>query len=242
MVTGVGLLAAMAYVYWSNPQWLWAGYDLRSFTLFERLLTEGRVLWFYLGLIVFPQLEHLGLYHDDIAISTGLFTPWTTLPALVGLAWLAFLSWWTRTRAPLVSFGIAWFLIGHAMESTVLPLEIAHEHRNYLPLLGILLAAAWVLLRALENKGARKTTGIALAIGAPIFLLSPHCVQTSSARRCGARRLRHNITANRPTPSIRRDLPWQGCRNRLLRNHQFMRSRGLTLNWPANPPCMSSPD
>lgn len=162
-LAGLVLLAGVTYAFSPAMQWLWAGYDLRAFSLIERLLTEGRVLWFYLALILFPRLEALGLYHDDIVISTGLFSPWTTLPALAGLAGLAWFAWRMRTRAPLVSFGLVWFLIGHAMESTVLPLEIAHEHRNYLPLLGILLAAGWVLIRALESTGARKTIGVALA-------------------------------------------------------------------------------
>lgn len=165
-LAGLGLLAAAGYMLSPTGQWLWAGYDIRSFSLGERLLTEGRVLWFYLGLILFPRLEALGLYHDDIAISTGLFAPWTTLPALAGLAGLVWLAWRTRTRAPLVSLGIAWFLIGHALESTFLPLEIAHEHRNYLPLLGVVLVAAWALLRAVESTGVRKTIGVALAITA----------------------------------------------------------------------------
>ena len=57
---------------------------------------------------------------------------------------------------PLVSFGIAWFLVGHGMESTFLPLEIVHEHRNYLPLFGILLAVVSVLVRTLEKSGPGK--------------------------------------------------------------------------------------
>jgi protein O-mannosyl-transferase len=163
---GLALLAVTVYMFSPGAQWLWAGYDLRSFSLVERLLTEGRVLWFYLSLILFPRLEDLGVYHDDIVISTGPLAPWTTLTALAGIAGLVWLVWRARERAPLVSFGIAWFLIGHAMESSILPLEIAHEHRNYLPLLGILLAAAWVLLRALERTGVRKTIGVALATAA----------------------------------------------------------------------------
>lgn len=163
--TGLALLAAIAYALSPRGQWLWGGYELRGFSLTERVLTEGRVLWFYLGLILFPRLEALGLYHDDMALSTDLFTPWTTLPALAGLVVLVWLVWRLRTRAPLVAFGIAWFLIGHGLESTALPLEIAHEHRNYLPLFGILLAAAWALTRALQSKGTRKTIGITLSVG-----------------------------------------------------------------------------
>lgn len=162
VLAGLFSLAGLAYVLSPSAQWLWSGYDLRAFSFVERLLTEGRVLWFYLGLIVAPRLEVLGLYHDDMVVSTALLSPWTTLPALLGLAGLVWLAWRVRTRAPLVAFGIAWFLIGHALESTVLPLEIAHEHRNYLPVLGVLLAGAWALLRALESKGETRTIGIAL--------------------------------------------------------------------------------
>lgn len=163
------LMAGLAYAFSPRSQWLWSGFDLRPFSLVERLLTEGRVLWFYLGLIVAPRMEALGLYHDDIAVSTDLFSPWTTLAALLGLASLVWLAWRVRKRAPLVAFGISWFLIGHALESTVLPLELAHEHRNYLPVLGILLAAGWALIRALECTGPRKTIGVALASTALIY-------------------------------------------------------------------------
>ncbi len=113
------------------------GYAVRPFTLTERVLTEGRVLWFYLGLFALPRIDAFGLYHDDIAISTGLLTPWTTLPALLGLAALTWLGFRLLRRAPLVGFGLLWFLTGHLMESTLIPLEIAHEHRNYLPLVGL---------------------------------------------------------------------------------------------------------
>lgn len=161
-VISAGIVAAAVYLLLPAGQWLWAGYEMRGFSLLERLLTEGRVLWFYLGLLLLPRLEAFGLYHDDIPLSTGIILPWTTLPAWLGLIGLAWLAWRARKRAPLLSFGIAWFLIGHGLESTVLPLEIAHEHRNYLPSLGIALIAAWALSRAVAQGGWRKTFGVAL--------------------------------------------------------------------------------
>lgn len=163
------IVAVLAYALSPRAQWLWAGYELRPFSLLERLMTEGRVLWFYLGLIFAPRMEALGLYHDDIALSTGLATPWTTLPALVGLIGLIWLAWQQRKRAPLVALGISWFLIGHALESTALPLELVHEHRNYFPVLGLLLAAAWALIHALESTGPLKTIGVALACTAMAY-------------------------------------------------------------------------
>lgn len=170
VLAGLTLLGAAVYLALPSGRWLWAGYAVRDFSPFERMLTEGRVLWFYLGLIALPRLEALGLYHDDIALSTGLLTPWTTLPAWMGLAGLALLAWRLRSQAPLVSFGIVWFFVGHALESTLLPLEIAHEHRNYLPLLGILLAGVYGLNRLLAAPGPRRTLGATLAAAALLYL------------------------------------------------------------------------
>lgn len=162
-LVGSAMLATMAYGLSPRGQWLWSGYDLRSFSVVERVLTEGRVLWFYLRLILLSQFELFGLYHDDIELSTDLVAPWTTLPALVGLGGLVWLAWRARIRAPLLSFGIVWFFIGHLLESTALPLETAHEHRNYLPLFGVLLVGAWALERARQLAGNYQTVGTTLA-------------------------------------------------------------------------------
>lgn len=161
-----GVVSICVYLLSDAANWLWSGYDSRSFSMAERLLTEARVMWFYLMLICLPRLSSYGLYHDDIDISTDWVTPWTTLPAAVGLFALVLIACYLRKRAPLISFGIIWFFIGHAMESTVLPLEIAHEHRNYIPLLGVLLAGVGVVLRCsrpyqLLSTGAKRGLSVA---------------------------------------------------------------------------------
>jgi hypothetical protein len=51
-----------------------------------------------------------------------------------------------RKNAPLVAFGIGFFFVGHLLESTIYPLDIAYEHRNYLPMYGILLPMFFYLL------------------------------------------------------------------------------------------------
>lgn len=158
------LLLAAAYSVLPSGQWLWSGYGMRSFTLAERLLTEARVVWFYLSLILTPQLASFGLHHDDIVVSTSLLSSLTTLSSILGIVSLVWFGWWSRERMPLVAFGIAWFLIGHSMESTVLPLEIAHEHRNYLPLFGVLVAVLEVMMKAGEHGGVPRQTALVLTL------------------------------------------------------------------------------
>jgi hypothetical protein len=167
LATAIGfvVITALVYMVVTQAQWLLTGYTTRNFSLYERLLTEGRVLWFYLSLMLFPRIQSFALHHDDILLSTGFLSPWTTIPSLLGLAALAWLAWRSRQTAPLLSFGISWFLIGHSLESTLLPLEIAHEHRNYLPSFGLAIIASWALSRAMEHPGWKKTLGISIAVG-----------------------------------------------------------------------------
>jgi len=123
-------------------------YDGRNFTLAERVLTEARVLVFYLKLMAIPSITELGLYHDDIALSRGLLDPPTTLYSLITLTGLLLGAFLLLGKRPLVSLGLLWFFVAHALESTIFPLEIAHEHRNYLADYGIILAATSAVAQA----------------------------------------------------------------------------------------------
>lgn len=140
------VVIAVAVVLVQHERWFGAGaYRFRDFTLEERVLTQGRVLWFYLRLILLPDISRMGLYHDDFAISHGLLSPWTTLPALIGIALLLANALIYRSRFPVLFFAVAWFLVGHSMESSVLPLEMIHEHRNYLPQYGVLFGIIYAI-------------------------------------------------------------------------------------------------
>ena len=113
---------------------------LRGFTLQERVLTEARVLWFYLRVLLLPAISDLGLYHDDFVLSTGLLAPGTTLPAVLGWVLTLAAALLGRERWPLLALAVTWYLAGHALESTVLLLQPVQLHRNYLAMLGPLLA------------------------------------------------------------------------------------------------------
>ena len=134
-------LPAMLGLAWLLPQVLHGGYAARSFTLAQRLWTEGRVMVDYLHWTLLPRPDELSLYHDDIAVSSGWLHPWTTAAcwALLGALLLAGLA--LRRRRPLVALGILWFFVGQSLVSTIVPLELVYEHRNYLPSWGVFVAA-----------------------------------------------------------------------------------------------------
>lgn len=149
VIIGVACLliaVAVGAIYKALPS-----YDIRQFTMYERILTQGRVVFFYLSLIFAPRLDQFGHQHDDISISTSLLTPWTTAPALLFHALALVAAFWVRRRQPLIAFGILWFYISHLLESTIFALEIAYEHRNYLALLGPVLVLAGVVQIAIQN-------------------------------------------------------------------------------------------
>jgi hypothetical protein len=118
----------------------------REFTLAQRLLTEPRVLVDYLHWTLLPDPMVLSLYHDEIQISTGLLTPWTTLGAILLLAALIGVAIWLRNRRPLVSLGIGWFFAAQLLTATIIPLELVYEQRMYFASIGVLLAVGALLL------------------------------------------------------------------------------------------------
>ena len=109
-----------------------AGYQQRAFTPVQRLLTQPRVVIFYLSLLFWPSPARLNLDHD-FALSYSLLNPFSTLLALAALVAFAVLAILTAKKQPLISFGIVWFFANLVIESSIIPLEIIFEHRTYLP-------------------------------------------------------------------------------------------------------------
>lgn len=142
------LLAATALL---PPHRLIAGYEFRDFTLGERVLTQCRILLEYLNAILLPRVGGQGVFHDDYVASRSLFYPISTAPALLGVLALLGSALWLRRLAPLYSFAVLWFFAGHLLESTVIPLELYFEHRNYLPMLGPLFALSSLCMTAMRN-------------------------------------------------------------------------------------------
>jgi len=151
----VGTLGLLLY-FGDNPSAILSGYSDRYFTPLERLITQPRVLLFYLSQIFYPHPGRLSIEHDFV-ISTSLAVPWTTIPAILIVLSLIIVSIVMLNRYPLVCFAVLFFSLNHAIESSIIPLEIIFEHRNYLPSMFLFAPIAAAIVMQLKNWRRRST-------------------------------------------------------------------------------------
>jgi protein O-mannosyl-transferase len=115
-----------------TPAYYSNAYEFRNFTLMERLLTQPRVLLFYISLLLYPMPYRLCLAHE-IPISYSLLDPITTIFSIIAIISIIISAFLIARKYPLVSFCVFFFFINHLIESTIFPLELVFEHRNYIP-------------------------------------------------------------------------------------------------------------
>jgi tetratricopeptide (TPR) repeat protein len=119
----------------------------KEITPFRYLLTETRVVYTYLRLLVFPYPQSL----EYEFVNAGSFF------SAAGIAAIAVAGWLLRRR--IEGFCILAFLILLAPTSSIIPsLDAAFEHRLYLPMLAFSLLVAYAISRV------RFRTPIGLAI------------------------------------------------------------------------------
>ncbi len=128
-----------------NPRaYITASFSGRDFTLEQRLLTQSRVVLFYLSLIFLPLPSRLNLEHD-FQLSTALLAPPATFFALALIIILLGIALTRAKRHPILSFCLLWYFGNLVIESSVIGLEIIFEHRVYLPsMLLILFSVLWI--------------------------------------------------------------------------------------------------
>jgi len=142
VVTGLLLSYLMEVLTW---------YEMREFSLAERLISQANIITdFYLLNIILPNIDDMSLYHDGFiplgSLDTSFFFSIFIIFSLCLLGVLV------RKNHPLLSFAVGFFVISHLLESTVLPLELVFEHRNYLSILSVLLFVfylLWITVRKL---------------------------------------------------------------------------------------------
>lgn len=160
------------------------GFENRNYNATERLLTQGPVLISYLNKLLIPHMGGTGLYFDNFPISISLWNPISTLYSWLFITGALLLSFVIRHKAPLFAFGVFFYFAGHSMESTLLPLELYFEHRNYLPQLGIWICVV-SLFFSLFTHASTRIFKISAIAGALIFLVFISFLTRQNARLWG---------------------------------------------------------
>ena len=163
VLTALALILALSvlYVYYRRGSFLsfLNDYEERPFTLSQRLLTQPRVVLFYLSLIFYPLPGRLSIAHS-YDISTSLFSPVSTLFAILSIVGAVVFAVLFSRRHRILSFCILFFLVNHLLESSVFPLELVFEHRNYIPSMVVFLPLAMgicLLIGRYENAPGMKS-------------------------------------------------------------------------------------
>ena len=154
-------------------------YDqFRPFTMWERVLTQPRVILFYISLLLYPLTSRMMLIHD-VEISKSLFDPWTTFAAGIVLLLILVVAVLISRKRPLISYCIIFFFLNHLIEGSFISLGLVYEHRNYLPAMLFFVPLSILIVYALSYFEKRKrmivvlssaTVAIIIIMGVTVFI------------------------------------------------------------------------
>jgi tetratricopeptide (TPR) repeat protein len=172
IVAGAILILGFTYVYikGGNIFSFLDGYRYRQFTLAQRLLTEPRILVFYITLLLYPVPNRLSITHS-VHLSTSLFDPMWTLFSMILIGGILGYALYLTKKRPLFSFCILFFFLNHVIESTIFPLELIFEHRNYIPSMLFFLPIAIGLSYLLRPYEHKKTMKIVISLFIILLLI-----------------------------------------------------------------------
>lgn len=119
----------------------------------EHFLTEFRVVCRYLFIFMLPLPGFLVFDWWGYPVSKGLFEPVTTFFSVLFLLAALTFSILKIKRFPFLSFGILWYFIAISLESFfAIGSDLYFEHRNYLPLAGLVFGLTAQVVPVLEKR------------------------------------------------------------------------------------------
>jgi hypothetical protein len=127
-------------------------------TPIQHVLTELRVVARYLFLLVLPLPRFLVFDWWGFPVSTSIMEPASTAISLLLVLGLVAFSFWKRRELPFFCFGILWYLIAISLESFIaVGSDLYFEHRNYLPLTGLVVGVTAEVVSVLKGPTRGKT-------------------------------------------------------------------------------------
>jgi len=140
------LLIALGFYSYSdyvlNPEYEDQNQGDNNITSWRYLMTQFSVILKYIQLLILPVNQ---VFDYNYKLVTSFLDPkaWISLTALLGLIALAIV---TFKKHRIISFGIFWFFLTIAIESSIIPLQdLIFEHRTYLPSFGFFLIFVYAL-------------------------------------------------------------------------------------------------
>ena len=169
--TGLGI-ALLGFLYFLSGDFstIMKTYAERSFSPWQRLMTQPRILIFYLTLIYYPLPTRLSIEHE-VAVSTSLVDPWTTLLSILVIIGLIAVAFYQIRRWPILSFAILFFFLNHLIESSIVGLELIFEHRNYLPSLFLFFPVSVGIKRLLDYYRGRQRVMRAMIVSVVTIII-----------------------------------------------------------------------
>ena len=149
------LLGILSFLYLGSNPWeaLLSRSQHLDFTATERVLTQFRVVLHYISLLIYPHPSRLNLDYD-FTLSRSLIDPMTTFFSLVAILGFIGLALYVARKERLISFSIFWFFGNLVIESSVVNLEMAYEHRTYLPSMFFFLPIVLSVFGCIKKKWA----------------------------------------------------------------------------------------
>ena len=126
-------------------------YNHRNFNLPQRVMTEWRIMVYYISLFLWAPPGRLNLDHD-YPLSLSPIDPPTTIIALAAILGLFALAAYSAKKDRLIAFCILWFFITQATESTIIGIELIFEHRTYIPFMMTSLFFVMMAFRIVKNR------------------------------------------------------------------------------------------
>jgi len=211
VAAGSILVLGLVALWWETdePLHLLRTYLLADSDYLGHLGTQARMVFFLLGLLLWPLPSRLSIDHA-VSSSEGLLAPWTTAPAVLGVIAAVGLGLAATRRHPLVALCVLWWFAWLGVEVAVPFLQPVFEHRAYLPGAGPL----WLLALGIERLGrdrrlrrrAVSAAGIALLLfwaGATWERNGAWTSQLALARDAAAKAPRH------PRPHFNVGAAWE---------------------------------
>ncbi|MCK4824151.1 tetratricopeptide repeat protein, partial [bacterium] len=164
------LVALGLALIFKDPSIFHPSFEHRSFSLIQRLLTEARIIVLYISQLLYPMPNRLCLVHD-ISPSHNLIDPPTTIMALFVIFLLLGFALAKAKRWPLISYCIIFYFLNHIIESSVFPLELVFEHRNYLPSMLLFLPITILVVRGIGFFSYKKSMQLVISLFITLVLI-----------------------------------------------------------------------